>query len=513
VALYAELDEKADHLRRADDLKSRFLSNMTHEFRTPVNSILGLCGLLVDDRQREGRDPEPEVMYIRKAAEQLSELVNDLLDLAKVQAGKTVVRAAPFEVDNLFGALRGMLRPLLLNQSVTLVFEDPENLPVLNSDEGKVSQILRNLISNALKFTERGEVRVSANAGPDGTIVFSVSDTGIGIAPEDQQRIFEEFAQLEHRLQRGVRGTGLGLTLSRQLAGLLGGALSVRSEPGIGSTFTLTLPAQYETRADPSRPAFEWAPEPGKLPLLVVDDAADAQFFYEKVLKTSTFQIYPAHSTQEAEAALTVIRPAAIVLDIMMGGEEAWDYLVRIRRDDRLRGVPVIVVSTMPDRAKGLALGADAYLFKPIDRRMLLDTLTGLYDRQQPPLKVLTIDDEEVARYLIRQCLQLPAFELIEANEGGEGIRRARAERPDVILLDLVMPGIGGLDTLAELGAHEDTSAIPVVIVTATVLEQAERDALLEKAAAIMPKSDLSRDTLTAAVRRAARRRRGNSPI
>ena len=243
VALYAELDEKADHLRRADELKSRFLSNMTHEFRTPVNSIIGLANLMIDDAEEEGREPHPEVTYIRQAAEQLSELVNDLLDLAKVEAGKTVVRSAPFEVENLFGALRGMLRPLLLNQSVTLVFDDAVAIPALITDEAKVSQILRNLISNALKFTERGEVRVSAAVSDGGDLItFTVADTGIGIGPDDQPRIFEEFTQLEHRLQRHVRGTGLGLPLSRRLAELLRGTLTVQSEIGVGSTFLLTIP-------------------------------------------------------------------------------------------------------------------------------------------------------------------------------------------------------------------------------------------------------------------------------
>ena len=341
VALYAELDEKADHLRRADELKSRFLSNMTHEFRTPVNSILGLSNLLLEDNQRLGREAPPEALYIRKAAEQLSELVNDLLDLAKVEAGKTVVRPAEFSVENLFGALRGMLRPLLLNQSVSLVFEDATALPPLFTDEGKVSQILRNLISNALKFTERGEVRVMASA-PDaeGFVTFSVADTGIGIAPEDQSRIFEEFTQLEHRLQKHVRGTGLGLPLSRRLAELLGGALDVSSDSGLGSTFTLRVPARYNALRAMEGAPFTWEPEPGRLPLLVVEDAPDAQYFYEKVLRSSAYQIYPAYTLHEAEIALQQMLPAAVILDIVLGPEDVWGLLVRLRRDERTHKTP-----------------------------------------------------------------------------------------------------------------------------------------------------------------------------
>jgi signal transduction histidine kinase len=251
VALYTELDDKADDLRRADELKTRFLSNMTHEFRTPVNAIIGLCALVTDDRRRAGREPEPELHHIRQAAGQLAVLVDDLLDLAKVEAGKTVVRPDTFHVAQLFGALRGMFRPLLVSQSVALAFDPAEDLPPLWTDEARVSQILRNLISNALKFTERGEVRVSAAAEGSDRVAFSVADTGIGIAPEDQRRIFEEFAQLEHRLQRGARGTGLGLTLSRRLAELLGGRLSVDSRPGLGSTFRLTLPRRYQAGAAP----------------------------------------------------------------------------------------------------------------------------------------------------------------------------------------------------------------------------------------------------------------------
>jgi signal transduction histidine kinase/CheY-like chemotaxis protein len=505
VALYAELDEKADHLRRADELKSRFLSNMTHEFRTPVNSIVGLCNLLMDDRQREGRDAEPEIMYIRKAADQLSELVNDLLDLAKVEAGKSVVRPGTFEVAKLFGALRGMLRPLLLNQSVALVFEDADGLPQLNTDEAKVSQILRNLISNALKFTERGEVRVSAQYDEDADrIVFMVADTGIGIAADDQQRIFEEFAQIEHRLQKSVRGTGLGLPLSRRLAELLGGTLSLRSELGMGSTFSVELPIQYTAPGVPELP-FEWIPDPARLPLLVIEDAPDAQYFYQKVLRTSSYQLYPARTAAEAAHALDVVTPAAIILDLVLSGEEAWDLLVRLRDDPRTRDVPIVIVSALPEQRKGLTLGADAFLVKPVERRTLIETLAQLQTKMQPAVRVLTVDDEEVARFLIRQCLPVPAFEVLEASNAEEGLRRARVEHPDAILLDLAMPGAGGREVLKQLREDEVTRNIPVVIVTAAALDEGERTSLLSQASAIVSKADVSRETIAGAVRTALR--------
>ena len=514
VALYAELDEKADHLRRADELKSRFLSNMTHEFRTPVNSILGLSSLLLEDNQRLEREAPPEALYIRKAAEQLSELVNDLLDLAKVEAGKTVVRPAEFSVENLFGALRGMLRPLLLNQSVSLVFEDATALPALFTDEGKVSQILRNLISNALKFTERGEVRVTATApDADGFAGFSVADTGIGIAPQDQSRIFEEFTQLEHRLQSQVRGTGLGLPLSRRLAELLGGTLTVASDADLGSTFTLRVPASYNALRGMEEAPFVWEPDPGKLPLLVVEDAPDAQYFYEKVLRSSAYQIYPAYTLHEAEIALQQMLPAAVILDIALGPEDVWGLLVRLRRDERTHKTPVVVISAGNQSEKALALGADAYLSKPIDRRALLDALTSLQARTVRPLRVLSIDDEDVARYLVRQCLPPPAYEIVEAGDGPTGLERAETEQPDVVILDLVMPGMHGWQVRQALQEREQTRDIPIVILTSQPLEDAAREAREHDVFAVLSKQDLSRATLGQIVQAAAQSRTGQNAI
>jgi len=268
VALYAELDEKADHLRRADELKSRFLSNMSHEFRTPLNSIMALSHLLLD-RADGPLTPEQakQVTFIRQGANALTELVNDLLDLAKVEAGKIIVRPVEFEVENMFGALRGMLRPLLVNESLALVFEPVDGIPPLYTDEGKVSQILRNFISNALKYTERGEVRVRAAHDPEAdTVSFEVADTGIGIAAEEQERIFEEFVQLENPLQHRIKGTGLGLPLSRRLAELLGGHVTVHGTVGVGSTFAAVVPRTYvpRTKTAPEDEVVVSAERPGR---------------------------------------------------------------------------------------------------------------------------------------------------------------------------------------------------------------------------------------------------------
>lgn len=254
VALYMELDERAQDLGRAADLKSRVLSDISHEVRTPLNAILNVSRLLLD--RLDGpltTEQEHQVRMIRDSASTVTELVNDLLELAKMEAGKTVARVAVFSAADLFAALRGMFRPLVTSEAVTLIIDDVSALPALETDEGKVGQILRNLISNALKFTERGEVRVSAELRDPDLVAFSVADTGVGIAEQDKERIFQEFTQIENPLQRRAPGTGLGLPLSRKLAAFLGGELSVESRLGQGSIFMAVIPRKYVERRAPNR--------------------------------------------------------------------------------------------------------------------------------------------------------------------------------------------------------------------------------------------------------------------
>lgn len=358
VALYAELDDRAVHLRRSDEMKSAFLSNMSHEFRTPLNSILALTRLLLDGVDGPlGTEQTTQISLIRRAAHDLTELVNDLLDLAKAEAGKITIRPTPFEIGGLFGSLRGLLRPLLSSESVALVFDDPAGLPRLTTDEAKVAQILRNFISNALKFTEQGEVRVTARLAPrEDQVTFAVADTGVGIPPQDQERIFQEFTQLEHPLQKRVRGTGLGLPLSRKLAELLGGYVTLTSQPGVGSTFALVIPVLHPHAPHDEAPEgaagavpLEGQPAPGgadaRRTVLVIDDEPAARYVLRRHLEGTCAVIEAVNGTEGIQLALAH-RHAAIFLDLVMPDLSGLEVLRALRADPATRETPVVVVSS-----------------------------------------------------------------------------------------------------------------------------------------------------------------------
>jgi signal transduction histidine kinase/CheY-like chemotaxis protein len=489
VALYAELDEKADHLRRADEMKSRFLSNMSHEFRTPLNSIRALSRLLLDRVDGDlSVEQAKQVGFISKASEDLTALVDDLLDLAKIEAGKIEVRPIEFSVGNLFSALRGMLRPLLVGDAVRLIFDEPDTAVTLYNDEGKVSQILRNFISNAIKFTEQGEVRVSAQLSEDRrTVRFSVSDTGIGIAPEDQGRIFDEFTQLQSPLQGRVKGTGLGLPLCRRLAHLLGGDVSVQSERGVGSVFTATVTANFETNGVAASQPVDTTVELGRSPVLVLDDDAETRLIYEKHLRDSRYQPLCVRNLREAREMMKRTRPHAILLDIMLRGEDTWRWLSELKSDPATTAIPVIVITSIEDERKGLALGADAYCLKPLERTALLEKLDSLTGR-----RILVIDDDPAARYLMQKLLADSHTTVLEAADGRSGLIAARRARPSMIFLDLGLPDFSGEEILEALKSDADLQDVPVAIVTASKLTNDERIRLGRRAEVVLQKSDLS---------------------
>jgi CheY-like chemotaxis protein/anti-sigma regulatory factor (Ser/Thr protein kinase) len=462
---------------------------MSHEFRTPLNSIRALSRLLLDRVDGDlSVEQAKQVGFISKASEDLTALVDDLLDLAKIEAGKIEVRPIEFSVGNLFSALRGMLRPLLVGDAVRLIFDEPDTAVTLYNDEGKVSQILRNFISNAIKFTEQGEVRVSAQLSEDRrTVRFSVSDTGIGIAPEDQGRIFDEFTQLQSPLQGRVKGTGLGLPLCRRLAHLLGGDVSVQSERGVGSVFTATVTANFETNGVAASQPVDTTVELGRSPVLVLDDDAETRLIYEKHLRDSRYQPLCVRNLREAREMMKRTRPHAILLDIMLRGEDTWRWLSELKSDPATTAIPVIVITSIEDERKGLALGADAYCLKPLERTALLEKLDSLTGR-----RILVIDDDPAARYLMQKLLADSHTTVLEAADGRSGLIAARRARPSMIFLDLGLPDFSGEEILEALKSDADLQDVPVAIVTASKLTNDERIRLGRRAEVVLQKSDLS---------------------
>jgi CheY-like chemotaxis protein len=391
-----------------------------------------------------------------------------------------------------------MLRPLLQqNSSVKLVFEDPEPDIELFTDEGKVSQILRNFISNALKFTERGEIRISVSQAPHGALSFSVADTGIGIADRDQERIFQEWSQVEGKLQKAAKGSGLGLTLSRKLAQLLDGNVFVTSTPGLGSTFVAVIPVNFDGETE-----VVYVPEVNKeidssrLPVLVLEDNREALFIYEKYLKGSRFQVIPAISIQEARDALRSFHPLAVVLDVLLQGEHSWELLRDIKQNPATRDIPVYVVTVVDNRQKAFALGADGFHSKPIDRSWLLQQLQNASSNRS--YSVLLVDDDRTSRYLLSGLLSGSNCRVSEAQDATQGLRMASELKPDVIILDLSMPDLSGFEVLDRLKTDPATKSIPVVIHTSKVLDENER-MRLNSAVGIIPKSTMStRDVASA---------------
>lgn len=360
VALYAELDERADELRRADHAKTRFLSNVSHELRTPLNSIRALAGLLLDGLDGPLTEEQlKQVTFIHTAAGELRQTVDDLLDIAKIAAGRSDVLSQPFSIEELFGALRGTLKPLLVGNGVALHFDAAAPLPTMVSDERKIAQILRNLVSNALKFTESGEVRVRAEVADDAcTVRFEVSDTGIGIAPDDHERIFEEFFQIANPLQVKAKGTGLGLPLCRRLAILLGGSIEVESVPGEGSCFRVVLPRVFEGHSEPyavdippeaagAGSNIRSKPEPQTLRILLIDDDPAARYAVRRRLEGNSVSIVETDTGTSGLDAVSASVPHLVVLDLQLPDLHGFEVLRLLRTLPQAHEIPVAVLTSL----------------------------------------------------------------------------------------------------------------------------------------------------------------------
>lgn len=491
-SLHGELEQQADRLRASAEVKARLVATLSHELRTPLHSILGMSRLLLDGTDGPlSAEQQIQLGFIRSSAEELSTLVNDVLDLAKLDSGTAPLRIEAFELREALAAMRGTMSPLVPpDGTIELVFDPAPDVP-LETDLGKLNQILRNLIANALKFTRRGIVRVSARVMDD-QLAITVRDTGPGIPVADRTRVFEEFVQLDV-VAGGVRGTGLGLPVARKLAELLGGSLELASEEGVGSTFTLTMPL-----AHPDVVTYQGlqralhSPDPERAPVLVVEDDRETVFGYERYLAMAGFQVLPARSTREASEILRRQRPAAILLDVMLEGEDTWAFLESLKQSADTRDIPVLVCTVMDRESRARALGADELWLKPVDEDKLVRKLQSLAAGNGA--KVLVIDDDERARYLVAKHLETTRYQLLEAADGATGVELARREQPDVILLDFLLDDITAFDVIDQLKGDPHTRHIPVIVVTAHSLDATQREKLASHTDAILSKEHLSRE-------------------
>jgi signal transduction histidine kinase len=382
LALYGELDDRTEELKRANKLKDQFISYLSHEFRTPVHSVIALAQLLLaTGGSGLTADQQTQVHLIHNSSSGLLELIDDLLDIAKISAGRLSVRPEVFTAKELLGALRGMMRPLV-SADVSLTFAEPDAIPPLYADQGKLSQILRNLISNALKFTTEGEVRVGARMRGADVVEFTVEDSGIGIAPEDQQRIFQDYQQVEGVFQRRAKGTGLGLPLSQRLAELLGGRITLESVPGVGSTFRVAIPVRYRGDVAPDATVRRaTASASGEANILIVDDDAAARYVLRHLLESLGCQVTEAASGEEGLELARSQQPGAIFADLVMPGMDGFELLQRLRADPTTSGVPVIIRTgkrlSDEERTRLAARGAD-----------VLTKDEGSADRERAALRV-----------------------------------------------------------------------------------------------------------------------------
>jgi len=513
-AARAELQQRADALREAnvrlqelDRLKSEFLANMSHELRTPLNSIIGFSEVLIDGLVGEMTPDQNECLEnIHSSGHHLLNLINDILDLSKIEAGRMELELMIFDVAELLAEVEMTTAPLIEKKSQVLTIEWPAGLPSLTADRFRIKQVLLNLLSNAHKFTPtEGHITLSCRQADPATMLFSVADTGIGIKPEDQSIIFEEFRQADGSASREMTGTGLGLAISKRIVEMHGGRVWVESEYGHGAIFSFLLPLVGPLVPEPEAAEAREAtlPPEGKRVLVVEDDRQFSNLlsFYLRQEGYAPIQHYDGVGVLERVREL---KPALITLDIKLPGQDGWSILRALKSDPQTKDIPVLVLSVLEDSELALSLGAVDYLVKPVqwsDLQELLDRLI-IPEPVDRKVKVLVVDDDHNLVPLLRAMLRAESCTLLPAYDGQQGLTLARSERPDAILLDLLMPGMSGFEVLETLRADAETADIPVIVLTAIDVTGEQRKSLKDKVQGLMCKSALTPKSLLAELRR-----------
>ncbi|MBN1955744.1 MAG: GAF domain-containing protein [Anaerolineae bacterium] len=512
--LYQEAVETAEQLKEVDRLKTQFLANMSHELRTPLNSIIGFSRVILKGIDGPVTDlQKQDLEAIHASGQHLLRLINDILDISKVQAGKMeLVFEEDVDLKEIVRAVMSTAIALVKDKPVELQQQVPDELPKITADSRRVQQVLLNLVSNAAKFTEEGFIRVAVKVLQENNMIqVAVTDSGIGIAEEKMGTIFEAFIQADASPSRKYGGTGLGLTLSRQMVELHGGEMWVESEVGEGSTFYFTLPIAGPPEPEEETAAEIWPEEPveekkkGKL-ILCVEDDEGVITLYRRYLRKQGYEVIgltdPSRVIEEAKR----LSPQAITLDVMMPGKDGWQVIQELKADPETRHIPVVMCTIVSDKERGLSLGAADYLIKPILEQDLIAALDRL-DREEGHHLVLVVDDQEQDRKLLRRMIESQeGYEVVEAINGQEAIAMIKGIRPHIIVLDLMMPDVDGFAVLEAVKADESTRTIPIIIVTAKELTAEERETLNHNIEALIQKGMLEKNELLEDVAAALRK-------
>ncbi len=505
-----------ESLQQANRAKSAFLANMSHELRTPLNAIMGYSEMLQEEAIERKMDVfGADLEKINGAGRHLLALINDILDLSKIEAGKMELFLESFDVAKLIDEVASTVHPLVEKNANTLHIERAPNLGTMRADQIKVRQGLFNLLSNAAKFTHDGRITLDVErALVDDVewIVFRVADTGIGLNAEQMAKLFQDFTQADASTTRKFGGTGLGLALTRRFCQIMGGDVTVESAPGEGSTFTIRLPAVVqEVKSEPEIDELIEVPDndetdktealsPAESCVLVIDDDPVQRDLMQRFLSKEGFAVRTAAGGDAGLRLARQLRPLAITLDVMMPDMDGWSVLSALKADAALRDIPVIMVTMLDDPERGFTLGAADYATKPVDRQRLSQILKK-YTCANPPCPVLMVEDDPATRTITRSILEKEGWKVSEAENGREALACMEQERPSLILLDLMMPEMDGFEFADRVRQRPEWRFIPIVVMTAKDLSAKERGRLSGSVETILHKAGDSREALLKQVR------------